>query len=450
LAAWYGGLGPGILATILSAIAVAIIFLPPINALGTIEIAHILHTCIFITAGVFISLLMKKLHIALERSGRAGCESEILAQERTAELAEANRELQVEKNKLLGILDRMREAVLIVNPQYEIEYANPAAEREFGPIAGLKCYEHLSGPGATVCAHCKIPEVMKGSSFIQEYASLKTSKVYDCFEAPITFQKGIQCKLKILHDITGLKNAEAELLSKHQEIQKLSSELLTAQETERMRISRELHDELGQSLTLVKLKIGMINMNLSDPQAELRTYCQDASAQVDLAIENMRRLSRDLSPVTVDTLGITIALKRLAEDFDRAGQIKITADVDNFDSLLPTQFNVLLYRVIQEGLNNVIKHSSATAATISLKKNENAIHVELQDNGKGLDFEKELWREKAEARSLGLTIMRERVRTLGGSLAIQSRKDSGTKLHFVIPTKNRETDDGGLPDIYRR
>jgi signal transduction histidine kinase len=445
-AAWYGGLGPGILTTILGAIAATALFLPLVTAKGTPDHTHILHTSLYIVTGVFISVLMRKLHNILEQSSMAGRELESRVQERTVELAEAIRELQVEKSKFLGILDQMPEAVLIVNPQYQIEYANPAMEREFGPIAGLKCYEHLSGPGSTVCTNCLIPEVMKGKSFLQEYASPKTHKVYDCFEAPITFQKGSQCKLKILHDITGLKAAEEELLSKHQEIERLSSELLTAQETERMRISRELHDELGQSLTLVKLKIGMIDMDLPESQSELKTHCRDASVQVDQAIENMRRLSRDLSPVTVETLGITIALQRLAESFDKTGKIRVTADIDNVDNLLLTQFNILLYRIIQEGLNNVVKHSGATAAAIALKKNENAIHVELQDNGKGIDAEKTSWREKAKSQGLGLTIMRERVRTLGGALIIQGRKDAGTRLHFVIPLRNKEIGDGELPD----
>jgi signal transduction histidine kinase len=450
LASWYGGLGPGILATLLGAIAVAVLFLSPFSAQKTVEITHSLHICLYIAIGVFVSILIERLHDALDRSSMVERKLETHVQERTAELAETNRELQTEKNKLLGILDRMREAVLIVNPQFEIEYVNPSMEREFGRHEGQKCYDYLNGPGSSICAHCRIPEVLKGNSFFQEYVYPKTLKTYDCFESPITLQKGTQCKLKILHDITGRKNIEAELLSKSQEIQKLSSELLTAQETERMRISRELHDELGQSLTLVKLKTALIDMNLSDTQLELKAYCRDVSEQVDQAIENMRRLSRDLSPVTVDTLGITIALRRLAEDFDKAGQIKITADIDNIDNLLSTQFNILLFRVIQEGLNNVIKHSAATAASVFLKKNENAIHIELQDNGKGLGFEKANFGEKAKARSLGLTIMRERVRTLGGSLILQGHKNAGTRLHFVIPTRNKETDDGELQDISGR
>jgi signal transduction histidine kinase len=190
----------------------------------------------------------------------------------------------------------------------------------------------------------------------------------------------------------------------------------------------------------------MVDMNLPESQLLLRTHCRDASTQVDQAIENMRRLSRDLSPVTVEALGVTIALRRLVEDFDKTGKIRITADIDDIDHLLPIQFNIMLYRILQEGLNNMVKHSGATAATISLKKNAVAIYFDLQDNGRGLDFERENWGEKAGARSLGLTIMRERVRTLGGALIIQGRKDAGTRLNFVIPIGSKEIDNDEFPD----
>jgi len=450
LASWYGGLAPGILATLLGAIASAILFLPPVNSEGKVEFAHILHICVYLATGLFVSFLMKRLHGAIERSRKAERELESRVQERTSELAQANRELQAEKNKLLGILDQMREAVYIVNPQYGIEYTNPAMVREFGPVDGQTCYQYLNGPGTSICPQCKNPDVFDGKSFIREWTSPKTNKVYDCFEAPIALQNGIQCKLKIMHDITGLKNAEAQLLLNHRQIQRLSSELLTAQETERIRISKELHDDLGQLLTLVKLKISLIEMNAPGSLPSLKTLCQDASDQVNQAIESMRRLLRDLSPVTVETLGITIALQRLVEDFDKIGEIRVTADIDDIDHLLSMQFNILLYRILQEGLNNVIKHSGATKATLSLKKRDSAIHFELQDNGKGLAFEKEDWEEKARAHSFGLTIMRERIRTLGGALTIQGSRNAGTRLHFVIPTRNKEIDDDELQDNSRR
>ena len=446
LASWYGGMGPGILATLLGSIAVAALFLPVVNAQGSVQYDHLLLIGVYIAAGLFVSFLMKQLQDAIERSEKAERELESHVQERTARLADANRELQAEKNKLTGILDRMREAVYIVNPQYDIVYTNPAIERAFGSVDGQKCYQYMNGPDAAVCSWCKNPGVFEGKSFFQEWTSPKNHRVYDCFETSISIQDGVQCKLKIFHDITGLKKAEAELLSNHLHIQRLSSELLTAQETERMRISRELHDELGQSLTLIKLKIGMVEMNLAESQQSLKAVCDDAAANVDAAIENMRRLSRDLSPIAVETLGITIALRRLTEDFGKSGKIQFTTDIDAIDNLLSLQHNILLFRIFQEGLNNIIKHSGASNTRLSLKKTAGGIQFDLNDDGKGFDFENDYLGDKAGAGCLGLTTMGERVRTLGGNLTIHSVKDAGTRLHFVIPIKNREIEDAKLPD----
>jgi len=176
LASWYGGLVPGILATILGAIAAAFLFLPPVNAQGNIEITHIFHICVYVATGSFISVLMKKLHDSLERSSRAEYEMERRVQERTNQLAQANRELQLERNKLLGILDQMREAVYIVNPQYEVEYVNPAMERDFGPVEGQKCYQYLGNHGSAVCVHCKNPRYLREKAFYRSTLHPKPAK----------------------------------------------------------------------------------------------------------------------------------------------------------------------------------------------------------------------------------------------------------------------------------
>jgi signal transduction histidine kinase len=444
LASWYGGLFPGILAALLGAIAAGILFLPPITPEGNFDINHLFQICVFLATGTFVSILMKKLHNAVERSEKVEQELEGRVQERTAQLDQANRELEAEKNTLLGILDQMPEAVYIVNPEYRIEYTNPSMEREFGPIDSQKCYQYLNGTQADVCPWCRNHEVFDGKNFAWEWNSPKNNKVYDCYDAPIVLQNGTGCKLKIMHDITDLKKAEAELTLKHQQIQRLSSELLTAQETERMRISRELHDELGQSLTLIKLKIGLLEMDLPETSPSLKKLCADASEHVDQAIENTRRLSRALSPVTLETLGLTIALRRLAEDFDKSSSVRIAADIDNIDNLLPKKFNILLFRIFQEGLNNIIKHSGASEANILLKKSEDGIRFDIRDNGKGWDFEKNSRPDSKSKEGLGIIIMRERVRTLGGDLIIESRKNAGTRLHFKIQTGKKEIDNGEL------
>jgi signal transduction histidine kinase len=433
LAAWYGGFLPGALATALGTIMIAAFSLPPMGPKGKVDVAHVLHFIVFIATGLLISALMERLHNARTHSAKAEKEMEGRVKERTAELDRANRELTAERNRLVRILDQMPEAVYIVNPQFGIEYVNPAMEREFGHVDGQKCYQYTRGPGAGICSWCRNEQVFEGKSFTSRVNSERNQKIYDCFEAPILMQNGILCKLKILHDITGIQSTQEELLSKHREIQRLSSELLTAQETERLRISRELHDDLGQSLTLIKLKVGLIDMNLNEGQQPLKMYCNDASAHVDQAVENMRRISRDLSPVAIETMGLTIALRRLAEDFNSIGGIRIRTEIEDINHLLPLQSGILLYRILQEGLNNIVKHSGASDVSISIGKKADGIHFELDDDGEGLDSPKANPAKKAESAGFGLTIMKERVRTLGGSLEIQSRKAEGTRLRFTIP-----------------
>jgi signal transduction histidine kinase len=229
----------------------------------------------------------------------------------------------------------------------------------------------------------------------------------------------------------------AELANANATLQRLSSELLNAQEEERLRVSKELHDDLGQVLTLIKLKVGLIDANLTESAQLIRKYCKDASAHVDQAIENMRRLSRDLSPVMVETLGITIALRRLADEFNSAGGIEIKAEIAPIDDLLPLHFSILLYRVLQEGLNNIVKHSGASAVGIAIKQEGGVVHFELEDNGNGFDFDEQRLAKNSISGGLGLAIMMERVRTLGGSLAVESRKGAGTRLYFSLPVQGK-------------
>lgn len=436
LASWYGGFLPGTLSTMLGGIMVAVFTLPVVTRDGVVG-THLIHLAVFLATGILISVLMEKLHNALDRSARAEQQLEARVRERTAELAQANAQLTAEKNKLLGILDQMREAVYIVNHQFGIEYVNPAMAKEFGPVKDQTCYQYTCGPGAGICPWCNNESVLEGKSLSTEWVSPLTGKVYDCFEAPIVIRNGVVCKLKILHEITGIRKTEQELLSKHHEIQRLSSELLTAQERERLRISRELHDELGQSLTLIKLKIGLAEMNLDEGKQNLRNYCSDASAHVDQAIENMRRISRALSPAAIETLGLTIALRRLAESSANAGNIQVEVDIDDIDHLLQLQSGIMLYRVLQEGFNNIVKHSGAGAVSISIRKSECRINFDLKDDGRGFDPENADASKKSATGGFGLTIMRERVRTLGGFLEIQSR--NGTRLCFSIPFQSEAT-----------
>jgi len=351
----------------------------------------------------------------------------------------AEQALQLERNKLLSILNSMREVVYIVNPQNEIEYTNPTFENEFGTIVpGRKCYQHLHDR-MEPCPWCKIPEVLAGKSVMSEWISPANGRVYDVFDSPLVNHDGSISKLKIMHDVTERKRVQQKLQESQKQLQRLSSELLTAEEAERLRISKELHDELGQALTLIKLRIGLVDLNLEQHQQELKEHCDSASSHIDRVIDYTRRLSRDLCPAILEELGVTAALRRLVTESTRASNIRISADIADIDHLFSQQSCFLLYRIFQESLTNIMKHSGATEVKISALREDGRVSFLVQDNGIGMDVEEAGAGREAGGRGLGLAIMRERVRTLGAALEIWSRRGMGTRLSFSVPIKK----DGG-------
>ena len=161
----------------------------------------------------------------------------------------------------------------------------------------------------------------------------------------------------VVTDISESKRAEEALKESESHLRALSSQLLTAQETERKRISRELHDELGQSLTVMKLRLNFIEKSLSDDQTEVKQECEDGIQYIDQVIENIRRLSRDLSPTILEDFGLSAALRWLINNFAKNYTIKVVLNMIDIDSLLPRDSHVVIYRTVQEALTNIGKHS---------------------------------------------------------------------------------------------
>jgi PAS domain S-box-containing protein len=228
----------------------------------------------------------------------------------------------------------------------------------------------------------------------------------------------------IITDITERKHAEEVL--RH-----LSAELLTIQEQERKRISGELHDELGQALAVLKIQQAFVEKPAED-QVELKEQCKQYVTYVDQIIENVRRLSRDLSPYALEYLGLTTALKRLIIDFMKNYNIEVAFDVMDADPLFTKENQIIIYRIVQEALNNIRKHAQTAKASVAIRQNDNRVSFSIEDDGKGFDVEEMLVRAPAK-KGLGLTIIEERIRMLGGALDLWSEEGKGTRISFSIP-----------------
>ena len=234
-----------------------------------------------------------------------------------------------------------------------------------------------------------------------------------------------------------LAKREEALRESEKKLRLLSSQLLKAQEKERVRLSKELHDELGQALALLKHRLRSIQKDLQEGQSSLRQECGDTSQYIDQMIDNIRRLSRDLSPCILEDLGLSAALRWLIEDFAKQHSIQASLGIGNIDHLFSQDAQTNLYRIFQEALTNISKHADASHVSFFVKKENNRVSFLLEDNGKGFDMD-QVKATRSREKGMGLATMEERVRMLGANLDIWSQEGVGTRVTFTIPI-----DEGG-------
>ena len=233
------------------------------------------------------------------------------------------------------------------------------------------------------------------------------------------------------------KPTKRSLDNAEKQIRYLSSQIIAAQEIERKRISRELHDELGQALSLIKFKLRFIRKNLHEDQMMIKQECEGTLEFIDQVIENVRRLSRDLSPTILDDLGLTAAIRWLIDNLKASHKnIDISSNITNIDHYFPQDSHINIYRVIQEALTNIGEHTKAHNVSVVIKKQDDTISFSIEDDGKGFDVKQALMKITIE-RGLGLASMAERVQMLGGVFKINSEIGKGTQIRFNIPFKKR-------------
>ncbi len=260
------------------------------------------------------------------------------------------------------------------------------------------------------------------------------SRAYDELEKRVEERtvELLRANWQLEKEIQVRKTKEEELRESERKLRQLSSQILSAQETERRRISRELHDELGQSLTVMKLRLRSIEQELKKNQVKVSEDCEKSVEYLNQIMENVRRLSRELSPTILEDLGLTAALQWLINNFIANNEMKMTMDIAQIDDLFAQDAQIRIYRIMQEALTNIAKHAQAKNMKVLIEKDKEGISILVEDDGKGFDPRKILTKVSAE-RGLGLAAMEERARMLGGSLDLWSQEGKGTQISLHIP-----------------
>ncbi|MEW6289643.1 MAG: PAS domain S-box protein [Thermodesulfobacteriota bacterium] len=356
------------------------------------------------------------------------------------EMTENLRRTTISRDYVDNIIGSMNDTLVVLDSDTRISSVNKATCELLGyqenELVGSDMHKILPTE-ERFFSESGFVRVLAGEKIVNleiDYLAKDNTMVPMLFSATVLKDKAgeIEGVVGIARDITERRKAEEALRQSEWELRQLSAQLLTAQEKERRRLSVELHDELGQSLMVLKLKVRAIQRAWGGAGQGLKKECDDVIAYINEVTENVRRLSRDLSPSILEDLGLTIAVRRLVESSVSLYNITCSLDMTELDDLFSRDQKITVYRIVQECLTNIAKHSQASHVWITLRRQEDSFFFEVKDDGQGFDVQKAFGRNHPQ-HGLGLSAMNERVRMLGGSLEVLSSKGKGTTISFSIP-----------------
>jgi PAS domain S-box-containing protein len=353
------------------------------------------------------------------------------------------KELLESGERLQETMKAAMDAIIIADAGQRVILFNPAAERMFGCSTAeaigtrlekflperyrAKHYEQVENFGRSADG----ARVMAVS---REVAGLRADGTEFPIEATVSrvTLNGETLYTVILRDITERRHADQKLLETNRQLRELSATLQNVREKERTRIARELHDELGQQLTGLKMELSWLGNQLAERRDALAAKVEGMKQHLEMTVKSVRRISTDLRPALLDDLGLCPAIEWLAADFSAKTGIAIELDLDSDDCAQGDELATALFRITQECLTNVARHAEATQVRISLKREGDLLALAVSDDGKGLVAE-----STGKPHGHGLIGMRERAIMLGAEAAFISSPGAGTTVRIAIPLEGR-------------
>ena len=353
---------------------------------------------------------------------------------RKEEMAQA---LNAANDRYQHTVDSVMDAIVAVDESMAIQLFNPAAEAMFGHKAddvvgqplGMLMPERLrSGHNMHVGGFLKDGMGSRAMAPQLEILGLRSDGTEFPIESTIshTLIAGKLQMTAVLRDVTEQRRSVLEMKAANKQLRKLSTALENVREEERTRISRELHDDLGQQLTGIKLSLGWLSGRLKEGRTALPESVDEMRHMLDAAIASVRRISTELRPVILDDLGFGEAVAWLTAEFFKHSEIKYTLNLPAAYLIKEEALSTALFRIVQEALTNVVRHAHATEVRIDLLEAGEQLELRIKDNGQGLG-------DTPRKEGIGLVSMRERANAVGGNFSFASVPGEGVTVKVSIP-----------------
>lgn len=327
----------------------------------------------------------------------------------------------------------LEDVMLIIDKDYNIENINKNGLKLLGKkreeIIGKKCYQTIHGEKKPrkFCPF-KLTLKTKKASSVERYVN-KLGKHFSINTSPIFNEKGEIIEfVDLMRDITEPKKAEEELKNSQKQLRDLTAHLQSVREQERTSIAREIHDELGQVLTALKMDLSWLNKRLPEDQKELSKKTESMNKLIDSTIKTVQKISTELRPDLLDDLGLTAAIEWQAGEFSNRTGTKCKVSADFEEDILNDDSKIIIFRIFQETLTNVGRHAEATKVKVNLREKKRELVLKVSDNGKGIEEE-----HISDLESFGLIGIKERARFLGGEVMIEGIEGKGTTVIVSIP-----------------
>jgi PAS domain S-box-containing protein len=434
--AWYSGLGPSIASTLISTLGVWYWFLPPA------------HSFAFKDRTQFFGML-----------GFLCFSACIIA------LGESNRRASASRFRLAAIVDSSEDAILSKNLDGIIISWNRGAQRLFGWSA-----EEVIGRPVTIIVPTELQDEedrmlhrLKEGAYIVGLETVRVTKTGQRLDVSLTLapvedstrrvvgvstvgrditeRKQTEAKLRSAHDnleqrvlerTTELQRKNDELVKQQGIVRDLSARLLQMQDEERRRLARELHDSVGQLLAAISMNISRVLEEKEKLSEAVRASVEENLNLLQQVSKEIRTMSHLLHPPLLDEAGLESAIRWYIDGFAERSKIHVDLDMPpNFDRLSTDQ-EIALFRVVQECLTNIHRHSESATAAIRITREDGKVHLEVKDEGKGIPQDQQVVLNSYGAMGVGFRGMRERLRQLGGTLNVNSSQE-GTIVSATLP-----------------